>query len=378
MVPINEHELLLGSLGVAASSSSISRARAESIESVGLITLIMIAIGTPLTMLITRRKLRPLKTIIDQLKNADFDNFSFQTMFRSNNELGYLAETLRVMGIKLNRAQKEAVENERMSKELEIANEIQEGLLLRKLPQGKNFEVATLYRSAKQVGGDYFDFIPLGENHLGVLVADVSGKSLPGMLVMLMTRDLVRHVSRTLLSPSDILKETNRELRENIKAGMFVTMFFGILDVNSGQFTFASAGHNPLIVFDGKTRKCRCIKTKGFPLGVMPPDVFDQRLEAGEVWLAHNDRLIQYTDGVNEALNEIGDELGMESYLRIIESNECGDSEKFVQRLRFQHDEFVGRAEQYDDITFVTVRWKREQTENRNELANAKSQHAIR
>lgn len=212
-------------------------------------------------------------------------------------------------------------------------------------------------RSAKQVGGDYYDFIDFDDDRLGILVADVSGKSLPGMLVMLLTRDIVKRLARSTRSPSELLSKVNSELLGNIKKGMFVTMFLGILDQRTGRFTFASAGHNPLILLKGDTGKTDLIKTKGFPLGMVESKIFEKRMESGELILQKNDWLIQYTDGINEAQNSTGEEFGLDRFAQIIESCKNLTPTQFVGELLRQHEQFVGNAEQYDDITLLSIKW---------------------
>ena len=317
----------------------------------------MIFLGMPITIVLLHRKLRPLSMITVHLKNVNFENISFDIPLTSKNEFGYLAETIHVMGTKLNLAQKELIEKERMSRELEIAREIQASILPKSYPQAAEFEFAGTYRSAKQVGGDYYDFIDFDDDRLGILIADVSGKSLPGMLVMLLTRDIVKRLTRSLRPPSQLLSEVNGELWGNIKKGMFVTMFFGILDKKAGRFSFASAGHNPLILLKGGTGKTDLIKTKGFPLGMVESKIFEKRMESGELILQKNDWLIQYTDGINEAQNSRGEEFGLDRFAQIIESCKNLTPTQFVGELLRQHEQFVGNAEQYDDITLLSIKW---------------------
>jgi serine phosphatase RsbU (regulator of sigma subunit) len=357
-VPIRENQIKLGKLVAAASARSIKEARAASIIAVVSITAIMIFAGIPLTMIVLHRKLRPVSIITSHLKHVDFNDLSLDIPLKNKNEFGYLAETLRVMGMKLNLAQKDMLEKERISRELEIAREIQSSLLPKAYPKSKAFEVAGSYRSAKEVGGDYYDFIEFDSDHLGLLVADVSGKSLPGMLVMLLTRDIVKRITRTLKSPDEILSELNRELSDNIKKGMFVTMFLGIIDLRNGRFSFASAGHNPLILYNSQSGESELIKTRGYPLGMLPTKVFRQRVEKREISLSENDWIVQYTDGINEAQNEAGEEYGLERFVNSIEISANSEAGEFIRHVSENHDNFVGKAEQYDDITVLALKWR--------------------
>ena len=194
-VSIEENGVALGRLAVAASASSIKAARNTSVVTVASITIVMIAIGIPVTVAVLRRKLKPIGVITDHLKTVNFYDVSLDIPVRSENEFGFLAETIRVMGSKLNVAQRDLIEKERMSRELEIAREIQANILPKVYPSGGRFALAGTYSSAMEVGGDYYDFIEFDDDRLGILVADVSGKSLPGMLVMLITRDIVHRLA---------------------------------------------------------------------------------------------------------------------------------------------------------------------------------------
>ncbi|MCK4574605.1 MAG: serine/threonine-protein phosphatase, partial [candidate division Zixibacteria bacterium] len=143
----------------------------------------------------------------------------------------------------------------------------------------------------------------------------------------------------------------------NIKKGMFVTMFYGVLDKETGHFTFASAGHNPLIRLKGDGGEPELIKTRGYPLGMMPSAQFDRRIESGELTLAPDDWLVQYTDGVNEAQNPAGEEFGMGRLVDMLVFNRDLEPEEFVRDSVGKHTAFVDTAPQFDDITLVTMKW---------------------
>lgn len=359
-VPIEEHGLHVGQLQVASSAQPISTARFTSVVSIASITLLILLVGLPVTMVVLRRKLRPVSLITDSLKKVRAEDVSLQIPVRDNNEFGYLAETLRVMGSKLNLAQKQLVEKQRIARELEIAREIQNNILPKGYASDSRFEFFGAYRSAREVGGDYYDFIDVDERHLAFLVADVSGKSLPGMLVMLLTRDVVTRLARTVREPAELLSEVNRELSQSIKKGMFVTMFYGVLDTVTGRFTFASAGHNPLIRVRADGAPTEQIKKRGFPLGLMPPNQFHNRIQTGNLTLNSGDWLIQYTDGINEAQNEDQDEFGMERLVAVLEKGRDLGPQQLVESTLRQHEAFVGTAHQYDDITLLAMKWRGE------------------
>ncbi|MEZ5360317.1 MAG: PP2C family protein-serine/threonine phosphatase [Candidatus Zixiibacteriota bacterium] len=357
IVPITENDLTVGYLGIASSNRQIIAAREASILSVVSITLIMILVGLPLTLLAVNHKLKPIKIITENLQAVNYDDINIDIPLRSSNEFGYLAETLHVMGDRLNTAQKDKLERERIQREFEIASEIQKNILPRTFPSGAKYDFSGYYSSAREVGGDYYDFIEIDADRIGFLVADVSGKSLPGMLVMLLTRDIVRQYARTGLEPEALMSKINGDLIGNIKRGMFVTMFYGILNARTGHFTFASAGHNPLAYYDARKDEVSLLKTKGFPLGMMPNNQFSKRIETGEIVLGANDWLIQYTDGINEAHNAAKEEFGMDRFLELIQRARQEQPETLIDRVIAGLTQFVADAEQYDDITLVAMKW---------------------
>ena len=356
-VPIVENGLVLGHLCIASSSEEITSARTSSMLTVASITAIMILLGIPVTMIIVRRRLSPIGVITKGLKEMDVNDPTLVIPVADRNEFGYLAETLHVMGMRLSQAQQERVEQERLDRELEIAREIQARILPTVFPKNDLLEFSGLYQSAKEVGGDYYDFIEIDEHRIAFLVADVSGKSLPGMLVMLMTRDIVRNLVRTVWQPSDLLSQVNRELQPNIKKGMFVTMFYGVLDKRTGRFSFASAGHNPVLRISGDSSEVTEHNPKGYPLGMMPPDHFDKRIEESEFTLSPGDWIVQYTDGINEAQNPDKEEFGMDRFMRSLSSLRSLEPSSLVAEFLTQHQKFVNGADQYDDITMVVLKW---------------------
>lgn len=356
-IPIMEDNILLGHLYLASRNSRIIEARRSSITTVASITLLVIIIGIPITLLVVNRKLSPISAIVEKLRNIDVQNLSFELPFVRKDELGYLAETIQVMSVKLQSSQKQLIENERMAKELEIAREIQVNILPKQIPVSDQFEFACSYQSAKQVGGDYYDFIDFDGRHLGFLVADVSGKSLPGMLVMLLTRDIVRNLSRTTMEPCKMLSGINSELFGNLRKGMFVTMFYGLVDLSTCELRFASAGHNPLVKLDDRKGDPTLLKTKGFPLGLFSPAQFNNRLESARLPLRPSDMLVQYTDGVTEAKNEKHEEFGMDRFAGLLKSLSDHSPKDLIENVFREHGTFINNAPQYDDITIVAMKW---------------------
>jgi len=356
-VPIVENAIDIGTIAIASSIRQISEAKSVAIFTVGTITLIMILIGIPLTMIMVNRKLSPISTITDSLKSVDFNEFNFELNIKSKNEFGYLAETLKIMGARIKQARQEALEQDRMNRELVIAKEIQKNILPTGYPRKSSLEFAGVYASANQIGGDYYDFIEFGNELSGFLVADVSGKSLPGMLVMLLTRDIVKRHARMISDPAELLAAVNEDLLQNIKKEMFVTMFFAVIDESSSKVTFASAGHNPLLTMSGADGTIELLKTKGFPLGMVKSPEFRSRIEKRELSLNPGDWLIQFTDGINEAKDRQGIEYGMDRFVETISRNSNAKPNDLITKIMESHRAFVKDAPQFDDITLLAMKW---------------------
>lgn len=360
-IPIEEDVVRLGSLALASSMDAMREARNSNIETVVVITGLFMLIGVPLTVMRLRRKLRPISDIATELKGLDLTTLTSRITHQGKNEIGYLAETLRVMGVKLSQAQAEHLEKERLAREMQIARDIQASILPREYPQSNTFRFAGTYQSAREVGGDYYDFISLDDHQLAFIIADVSGKSLPAMLVMLLTRDIVKRYSHTVHNPVELLSLVNRDLYSNIRPGMFVTMMFGILDTRTGVCTFASAGHNSVLWVDGATGKCRRIKTKGFPLGLVDADTFDKRIERGEIQFRESDWLVLYTDGINEAKNVSGEQFGIDRLIDQVNTYRARTPEDLVNGSMKELEQFVGDAVQYDDLTLLVMKWENQE-----------------
>jgi len=378
-VPIVEDEVRLGCLSIASSAARISEARVNAIMTVASITMIFVLIGLPVTLVLLRRKLKPVKLITRSLKEIDFENLRIDIPFNSRNEFGYLAETLHVMGSKLNQAREESIEKQRMHHELEIAHEIQASILPKEYPKSSNFEFAGEYRSAKEVGGDYYDFFPIDKDRLAFVVADVSGKSLPGMLVMLLVRDIVKRLAVIEIEqPAEVLTAVNSELFGSIREGMFVTMFLGILNKRTGHLAYASAGHSSIVHINGETGESRLVKSKGFPLGLVETDMFVARIERPSLQLAPNDLVVLYTDGVNEAKNSEGIQFGMDRFLELLSTKSKSSAEDIVSYVSENLVRFVGDEPMYDDTTLVVLKWKcEENSDSSHYLQEEECQHTV-
>ena len=278
----------------------------------------------------------------------------------ASDEIGEIAQAFNEMTTKFRKAQVTLLEQEKMQKELQVAQEIQQMLLPSDFPKVEGYEIASYYEAAKEVGGDLFDFVEVDDDSIGIIVADVSGKGVPGSLIMTMIRTAVRLESRGNKNPADVLARVNRFVAGDMKRGMFVTMFYIILDSRSREIHFASAGHNPMILYRGSTKRTYYMNPSGFPVGIQLPDLnlFAQKIQTDSIQLREDDILVVYTDGITEAMNTKRELFRDERFLDAIRNNSHLDVGEFVKSINRELKKFTGGAPQNDDITYVAIKEK--------------------
>ncbi len=252
---------------------------------------------------------------------------------------------------------KEAKEaQEELNRDLGAAAEIQACLMPPKMPQIPGYDVWTAYLSAKIVGGDYYDFFPVDKERLGIAVADVSGKGIPGAMVMASTRTLFRVLGPQCGSAAETLRRTNYHVARDIKRGMFVTAMLAVLNVHTREMEVCSAGHNPMVVYFKRRGRIGLMNPAGMALGFDKGEIFDRILVESRLRLELGDRVVLYTDGVVEAMNSKNEQYGDDRFYKFVLRNAHMTSKDFVRALTRDLDEHKGEAEQHDDITIVTFK----------------------
>jgi len=276
----------------------------------------------------------------------------------ASDELGEIAQAFNEMTTKFRQAQVSLVEQQRLQKELQVAQEIQQMLLPDDFPDVIGYDIGSYYQAAKEVGGDLFDFVEVDDNSIGICVADVSGKGVPGSLVMTMIRTALRLEARGNKDTSNVLTRVNSFVTDDIRRGMFVTMFYVYLDSRERTVSFSSAGHNPIILFRGKTKKTYYLNPSGFPIGITLPDIrlFGEKIQSDRIRLHPDDILVLYTDGITEAMNAKRELYGEERFLAAIRQHGKLPVGEFVKSIKEDIQGFTGGYEQNDDITFVAIK----------------------
>lgn len=302
----------------------------------------------------------PIRKLTDGMLAVSQGRTDHQIMIQSNDEFGQIARVFNDMTRRFNQAQRNLLEQERLQQEMQVAQEIQHTLLPRELPQIEGYDVSSMYRSAKEVGGDYFDFVWVDDNVLGVAVADVSGKGIPGSLVMTMIRTALRLEARGNHNATDVMAKVNSFVTRDMKKGMFVTMFYIILDSRRRIIQYTCAGHNPMILYREETDQIYYLKPRGFPVGIdLPnPDLFQKSLTQESVKLKKGDVLLLYTDGITEAMNPRREQFGEKRLLDLVRQHHELSAEEFVQKLSEEIARFTEEYPQNDDITCVAIKEK--------------------
>jgi serine phosphatase RsbU (regulator of sigma subunit)/predicted ester cyclase len=250
------------------------------------------------------------------------------------------------------RLEQEMLERERVEQELQVARSIQQASLPKEVPSLEGWQIAPFYRPARQVGGDFYDFHPLSEGRLGLVVGDATGKGVPAALVMSTTLGMLRAVSQALdsSSPGELLEQVNEALVPSIPTNMFVTCFYAILEPRSGSLTYANAGHDlPYLHRNGEAEELRA---RGMPLGLMPEMAYEEK----ETILGAGEAALFYSDGLVEAHNPKGEMFGFPRLQALVA--EHGDEEGSLEEALLEElYSFVGEGwEQEDDITLLTLR----------------------
>ncbi len=248
---------------------------------------------------------------------------------------------------------KEAVEKEKLEKDLEIAKKIQKNLLPSKLPTMKNFEIAAYNKAAKQVGGDYYDAIKLEDGKILIAIADVSGKGVQAALLMANLQAFLQSISKQNKELSDASNLLNDLVSENTTDGRFITFFWGILNDENMEFESVNMGHNPpLLIRDGKILK---LKLGGMLMGVMPT-IAPYKKEVTQ--LIKNDLLIMFTDGITEAMDESHEEFSDEKLEELSLNLKSINADETLKIILNEVDKHTAGTEQSDDITCIIVRVK--------------------
>jgi len=252
----------------------------------------------------------------------------------------------------------EAAEKKRMDEDLAVAHEIQRILLPTSAPDVAGFQISGINVPARQVSGDYYDYIEIDPEHLGLAIADVSGKGVAASLIMAMCRSVLRTQAQAKLSPAAALRAVNGQLYPDIKEDMFISMAYAVLHAPTSTLTLCRAGHDAPLLYRAKDQSVSRINPPGMALGIDGGGVFDRVTNDFTLTLEAGDVLLLYTDGVTEALNAQGDEFGMEKTIEALKTTAADGAAGLIARLTDDLRAFIGSYPQHDDITLIAIRKK--------------------
>jgi len=303
------------------------------------------------------RYIRRIEGLSKSSRTVSEGNFDIEVKKSSNDELGQLAESFNTMVQAIKRymrLQETTIrEKEAVTQELKIAAELQKKALPLEMPKISGAQIAAKSFPAKEVGGDYYDFIIPREHHLGIVIADAAGKGFPGSLYMSNSRSVFRVIATNETSPSRMLTKTNDCIvNDSTQEGMFITYIFGVYDDRAKRFTFANGGHFPPLYYKASEASFRPLESRGIPLGIMK----DQEYAEETVDLSSGDVLVLYTDGFIDASDARGETFGVERLQSAVQKNAYLPAEEIIDRIQDSVAGFVGNQPQYDDMTMVVLK----------------------
>ena len=317
---------------------------------------------------VARRFVTPILALIEGVKRIAQGNLDEKVDVRRTDELALLADSVNDMAGDLKKhietLSKVTAEKERIATELSVATDIQEGMLPRnfgEIAKNKGFDLFATMAAAKEVGGDFYDFYMLDDRRLVITIADVSGKGVPAALFMVIAKTILKNSALSAGEEetfADVIRRANQQLCENNEEMLFVTVFFGVLDIRTGDFTYVNCGHNPPLLrqgTDGAFTYLRPAK-KNLMMGVEE----DLRFTQERLQMSPGSLLFCYTDGVTEAMNEAGEvysEGQLQADLTGIPSGNGVPVADVLAALRKDITAHAGGAEQSDDITMLAIRY---------------------
>jgi sigma-B regulation protein RsbU (phosphoserine phosphatase) len=248
-------------------------------------------------------------------------------------------------------------ERERLKLELDIARKAQLKMLPQTIPNNPSLDIAACSEPAREVGGDYYDFIKLDSNRLGIVIGDVSGKGMPAALYMTLTKGFfLQAVSEFHESPKEIMTKINRNFYNTAESRIFITLFYGIIDLTERKMTYLRAGHTPILFRSSVHEPVRLLQPAGIAIGLEQGPLFDKILQVETIPIESGNFFVFYTDGLTEGMNPAKEEFGEERLLSIVQHAPARLAQELLEYIRKEHKKFIGRQEALDDFTCVVVK----------------------
>ncbi len=320
---------------------------------INLLIAMMLIVGT-ISLLLSRMITKPILVLAEGVKAIGRGNLGHRVEVKTGDELEELARSINRMSADLKVLHNNMADRERLLKELEIARSIQLGILPQHAPVIAGFELGACNIPATEIGGDFYDFIPLTKSCWGLVIADVSGKGMPAALFMALSRTLVRASALGNISAADAIRQANELICKDANPGMFVTVFYAILEPERKRLRYVNAGHNPPLLFRSDAPTPQELRAKGIALGVKTnADIRESYTE-----LKENDVLVMYTDGVIETINERGEAYGKDRLAQCVRASLELPVADIMNRIRESVFSFAEPRAQFDDITMMVLKVK--------------------
>jgi len=248
------------------------------------------------------------------------------------------------------------LEKKRLENELNIAQEIQASLLPKKIPEFKDYEINALFKPAKRVGGDFYDFFELDENKLGIIIGDVSGKGLGAAIYTTLIKGIFQTLAYESNTTAELFVKANSLIYNMLDKKSFITAIYAVLDTATNTLIFSRAGHEPLIAYEYGQEQFKYYKNKGLGLGLDKGKKLQDNLEEQVVQIKVKDTLFLYTDGLVDMNNSSGGDEAMDNFKAIVVSNYEKGTGTILKEFENHVSKFTEKFEQYDDITVIAIR----------------------
>lgn len=295
----------------------------------------------------------PLK-VKEELRGVVYADNRFEAGIFTQADLDMLSAIASIAAISIENARlyQMAVEKGRMQRELQMAREMQSNFLPQEVPQIKGWEFSARWLPAREVAGDYYDFIPVDSNGLGLVIADVTDKGAPAALFMVFTNSIIRGSVYPMMAPAESVSNANRLICDKSTNAMFVSMVYTLINTTNGETIWVNAGHNPPLLYRSADDSLQRLVRTGMVLGIDPTARFEQR----SATLIPGDFLLLYTDGVIDAIDTAEREFGMDRLENLVYDNRTQSAEEIVSRIEAAVSEHTGNITPFDDITILLVK----------------------
>lgn len=347
-----------GSIRVMLNARVVGEAQASAVAAIAVLSVVALLLALGVAFLVGRGLTKPVISLMGDVQAIAAGNFDHRPVIRTRDEVGTLAQLLTEMAESLRVAQELWRTSQAQAHDIDMAREIQENLLAKNVPVAEGYDISAYYSPSKEVGGDYYDFFMVDENRIGMVVADVSGKGIPGSMIMMMAKALITYQAiANHAGPKALFTTVNKFLARDIKRGMFVTSFYIELDVPKRIARVASAGHCPMLIFRESTQKAFSQNPGGLALGFDKEGaLFERNMKEEAIQLLPGDRVMIYTDGITEAKSPAGEEFGELRVQQIMARCSGMSSKEFLVQLVRAIEAHAQTTVQGDDITVITFR----------------------